>query len=79
MFAVNAYFAESQVVEINGETNSYNGLEIDGVGATGGSVVDNHFCVTRGSTVYWDLTLRGGNEKSVSQLATSSIQPFPYP
>ena len=36
-------------------TKTYNGLEIEGVPAAGGYAVEYHFCVTCGSTVYWDF------------------------
>ena len=60
VFSIHAFFAEEQLVAITGETKRYNGLEVDGVGAVGGSVVDSHFCATCGSTVYWDLILPNG-------------------
>ena len=36
-----------------GETKSYNGLEIDGVGNASGASVTYNFCPICGSTVYW--------------------------
>ena len=49
-----AHFAEEQILEVSGESNVYNGLEIDGVGAVGiAGGIDYHFCKTCGSTVYW--------------------------
>jgi hypothetical protein len=77
--SVHAFFAEEQVVARTGETKSYNGLEVDGVGATGGSVVDSHFCVTCGSTVYWDLFLSNGN-REVGVAVGNFVDPdFPMP
>jgi hypothetical protein len=57
VFAVQAYFAEDQCVEINGETKVYNGLEVDGVASTAGpnQTPYHHFCTTCGSTVYWTV------------------------
>jgi hypothetical protein len=53
---VGARFAREQVVEISGETKTYNGLEVDGVGAWGSDIgIDYHFCTTCGSTVYWTM------------------------
>jgi len=54
-FAVGAYFAQDQCIEILGETKVYNGLEVDGVGTTGGTAISYHFCTTCGSTVYWTV------------------------
>jgi hypothetical protein len=49
-----AWFGRDQVLTIDGDTNVYNGLEIDGVGAAGGDFgISYHFCSTCGSTVYW--------------------------
>jgi hypothetical protein len=49
-----ALFHEDQIVDISGESNVYNGLEIDGVGMSGSdeNSVSLHFCGTCGSTVY---------------------------
>ena len=57
-FRLSSFFRDDQVLEITGQPNVYNGLEIDGVGP-GGSVdngVAYHFCGTCGSTVYWIWT-----------------------
>lgn len=50
---VGAYFAADEPIEVNGETKTYNGLEIDGVGNAAGASVTYNFCPTCGSTVYW--------------------------
>ena len=55
IFTVQAYFAQSKCVEIDGETKSYNGLEVDGVGSTTGHSIEYHFCTTCGSTLYWNI------------------------
>jgi hypothetical protein len=49
-----SYFGDDQVLEITGEPNVYNGLEIDGVGIAGSdeNSVSLYFCGTCGSTVY---------------------------
>jgi hypothetical protein len=49
---VGAQFAPEQIVAIAGETKTFNGLEIDGIPATGGVGIDDSFCATCGSTVY---------------------------
>ena len=78
VFSVHAFFAEEQVVQIVGETKSYNGLEIDGVGATGGFVVDYQFCATCGSTVFWALTFDGQREIGIA--VGNFVDPdFPIP
>jgi hypothetical protein len=53
VFQVGAYFAANEPIEIRGETKSYNGLEIDGVGNASGASVTYNFCPICGSTVYW--------------------------
>ena len=59
VFAVQAYFAESQCVEVDGETKVYNGMKVDGIGSTSGDSIDYHFCTTCGSTLYWNVERRG--------------------
>lgn len=55
VFIASAHFAREQIADISGDTNVYNGLEVDGVGAVGiPGGIDYHFCSTCGSTVYWD-------------------------
>jgi hypothetical protein len=53
VFQVGAYFAANEPIEVRGETKSYNGLEIDGVGNAAGASVTYNFCPICGSTVYW--------------------------
>jgi hypothetical protein len=56
VFQVGARFAEEQVVEISGETTTYNGQKTDGVGVGGSDIgIDYHFCTTCGSTAYWTI------------------------
>jgi len=53
VFQTGAQFSPEQIVEISGETQTYNGLEIDGVGVAGSDLsIDYHFCTTCGSNVY---------------------------
>ncbi len=79
VFGVLAYFIEEQVVEVSGETKIYNGLEIDGVAATGGYSIDYHFCATCGSTVYWDFVLRDGH-REIGVAVGNFVDPdFPVP
>jgi len=61
-FRVSSFFADDQVLEIMGEPNVYNGLEIDGVGIDGSDEYGTayHFCGTCGSTVYWITDLLPG-------------------
>ncbi|HEV8063862.1 MAG TPA: GFA family protein [Acidimicrobiales bacterium] len=61
VFQVAAYFASDEPMEIRGETNTYNGLEIDGVGNDAGGSVTYRFCPTCGSTVYWTTDGEGGS------------------
>ena len=55
VLAVQAYFPEGQCTEVSGDTQVYNGLEIDGVGSADGHSIDYHFCSTCGSTVFWKV------------------------
>jgi hypothetical protein len=59
VMSVAAQFTPEQVVETHGETKTFNGLEIDGVGAMGGVAIDYMFCPTCGSTVYWTFSFDG--------------------
>jgi len=43
-------------VTISGDTKTYNGLEIDGVGSVTGLDISYHFCATCGSPVFWNVT-----------------------
>ena len=53
VFQTGAQFGPQQVVEISGETKTFNGLEIDSVGVAGSEIgIDYHFCTTCGSNVY---------------------------
>jgi hypothetical protein len=54
-FRVSSFFRDDQVLQITGDSNAYNGLEIDGVGLNGSDEHGTtfHFCRTCGSTVYW--------------------------
>lgn len=52
---VQAYFSENQCREPAGDSNVYNGLEVDGVGSAAGHSIDYHFCSTCGSTVFWKV------------------------
>jgi len=76
---VQAYFSPDQLVEINGETKAYNGLEVDGVASQGGTPIEYHFCTTCGSTVYW--TVEGRSETATIGVAAGAfVDPeFPPP
>ena len=53
MFQVAAAYPGDVVLDVQGETKAYNGLEQDGVGNAAGLEVTYHFCPTCGSTLYW--------------------------
>jgi hypothetical protein len=78
VLSVGAHFAPEQVIAISGETKIYNGLEIDGVGAAGGVRIENSFCATCGSTVYWNFDFE---DRSVFGVAVGNfVDPeFPAP
>ena len=58
VFIASASFPEDQVISITGETNCYNGLEVDGVGAQGiPGGINYRFCAVCGSSVYFDMVL----------------------
>jgi hypothetical protein len=52
VFQVSAVFSRHQASAITGESNTYNGLEVNSVGTTNGDDVTYHFCPTCGSTVF---------------------------
>jgi hypothetical protein len=54
-FRLSSFFRADQIMEITGDRNTYNGLEIDGVGIGGSDEYGTtyYFCGTCGSTVYW--------------------------
>ena len=76
---VQAYFSPDQLVETNGETKAYNGLEVDGVASQDGRPIDYHFCTTCGSTVYW--TVQGPSGTATIGVAVGNfVDPeFPPP
>ena len=76
---VQAYFSADQLVEINGETKPYNGLEADGVASQDGRPIEYHFCTTCGSTVYW--TVEGRSDSTTIGVAVGNfVEPdFPWP
>ena len=54
-FRLSSFFGEDQIIEITGDSSTFNGLEIDGVGIAGSDEFGStfYFCGTCGSTVYW--------------------------
>jgi hypothetical protein len=78
VLAVGARFTSEQVVSISGETKTYNGLEIDGVGALGGVGIDYSFCPTCGSTVFCNFAV---DDQSITVVAVGNfVDPdFPAP
>jgi hypothetical protein len=78
-FRVSSFFGEDQILEITGDSNVYNGLEIDGVGIDGSdeNSVSFYFCRTCGATVYWISDLMPGH---VGIAVGSFVDPgFPQP
>jgi hypothetical protein len=56
VFIASASFPEDQVISVIGETRCYNGLEVDGVGATGiPGGINYRFCAVCGSSIYFDM------------------------
>jgi hypothetical protein len=71
VFGVQAYFSPDQLVEVNGETNAYNGLEVDGVASEDGRPIEYHFCRICGSTVYW--TVEGSSDTATVGVAVGNF------
>ncbi len=80
VFMVSAHFPEEQIVTISGETNCYNGLEVDGVGAATEGGINYHFCTTCGSTVFWDYLAPHNGQRTYSIAVGSFVDAdFPIP
>ena len=78
VMSVGAQFAAEQVVAVTGETKTYNGLEIDGVGGPNGVGITYTFCATCGSTVMWNFDV---DDMSITGVAVGNfVDPdFPAP
>jgi hypothetical protein len=76
---VQAYFAPDQLVGINGETNAYNGLEVDGVASQEGRPLVYHFCATCGSTLYWTVEDTSGTAAICVAVGNFVDPDFPPP
>ncbi len=76
VFQVSAVFPITQGVTITGDTNIYNGLEVNGVGTSNGDEVKYHFCPTCGSTVFWTF---GGRPVLVVAVGSFADSDFPVP
>jgi hypothetical protein len=76
-----AHFRDDQVVSITGETTSYNGLEVDGVGVAGlEGGITYHFCSTCGSTLYWDFVAPESGRRTYVVAVGNFVDPaFPTP
>ena len=76
--SVGAQFATGQVTAVTGETKSYNGLEVDGVGGPNGVGITYTFCATCGSTLLWSFD---DGENSITGIAVGNFvdQDFPAP
>ena len=81
VFIESAQFPEEQVVSISGETNCYNGLEVDGIGATGvPDGINYRFCAICGSTLYWDYVWPFTGQRMVSIAVGNFVDSeFPMP
>lgn len=78
LLSVGAVFDSGQVVDTVGEIKTYNGLEVDGVGAQGGIGIDYKFCATCGATVFWTFVV---GDASITEVAVGNfVDPdFPVP
>jgi hypothetical protein len=80
-FGYQAYFNSDQCVEIVGETNVYNGIEVDGVESQAGraQTPTYHFCTTCGSAVYYTVA-DGSGHTLISVAIGNFVAPdFPEP
>ena len=78
-FGYQAYFTQDQRVEIVGETNVYNGSDVDGIESQAGreKTPDYHFCPTCGSTVYW--TVGDGAGHALLAIAVGNLVDSDFP
>jgi hypothetical protein len=60
VFQVSCWFPTDKVDEIAGDTRTFNGLEVDGIGPG----ISYRFCATCGSTVYWTIDARTGSRSA---------------
>ena len=81
VFIASAQFPEEQVVSITGEVGTYNGLEVDGVGAVGiPDGINYRFCAVCGSSVYFDSVFPGTGQRVFTIALGSFVEPvFPPP
>jgi hypothetical protein len=81
VFIASAQFPEEQVTPVSGEIGTYNGLEIDGVGAVGTpGGINYHFCAVCGSSVYGDFLFPGTRERVFTIALGSFVEAlFPPP
>ena len=73
---MSAVFAHEAIVSIVGSTSVYNGLTIDGVGASNGADVSYHFCPICGSTLFWTFE---GRPITVIAVGNFADPGFPAP
>jgi hypothetical protein len=76
VFQVSAVFADPAGIEVTGDTKTFNGSELNGVGTTNGDEVSYHFCPTCGSTVFWTFEGRPAVAIAVGSFADPE---FPRP
>ena len=76
-FALIAAFPPDEVLEIEGEVSTFNGLEQDGVGPAAGGSVTYRFCPTCGSTLWWTSE---GDRPLLAMAVGNFVEPdFPPP
>ena len=78
VMSVGAQFAADQITAVTGETKTYNGLEVDGVGGPNGVGISYTFCATCGSTLLWSFDV---GESSITGIAVGNFveQDLPAP
>jgi hypothetical protein len=81
VFIASASFPEERVISITGETQCYNGLEVDGVGALGiPGGINYRFCAVCGSSIYFDMVYPPTGKRFVTVALGSFVDAvFPPP
>ena len=81
VFLASASFPEDRVISITGETQCYNGLEVDGVGAVGiPGGINYRFCAVCASSLYCDMVYPTSGQRFFSIALGNFVDPvFPPP
>ena len=81
VFLASASFSEDRVISITGETQCYNGLEANGVGAVGiPGGINYHFCLVCGSSLYGDMIYPPTGQRIFTIALGNFVDPvFPPP